>query len=139
MEVMEDKDKHMVTESTNRKKLLEEVEALVVSFSCLLDTTLSVCLFPFPFRQSKKYQGSRQVRIDPRCVFQGAVHVRSSSILLYPGPISQKNLQALSVKLLLQENMTGLVLTSELVDEMLWCDNLNETSLVVLVLYYMQC
>ena len=50
MEVMEDKDKHMVTESTNRKKLLEEVEALVVSFSCLLDTTLFVCLFPFPFR-----------------------------------------------------------------------------------------
>lgn len=48
MEVMEDKDKHMVTESTNRKKLLEEVEALVVSFSCLLDTTLFVCLFPFP-------------------------------------------------------------------------------------------
>ena len=50
MEVMEDKDKHMVTESTNRKKLLEEVEALVVSFSCLLDTTLClfVCLFPFP-------------------------------------------------------------------------------------------
>lgn len=44
MEVMEDKDKHMVTESTNRKKLLEEVEALVVSFSCLLDTTLFVCL-----------------------------------------------------------------------------------------------
>ena len=43
MEVMEDKDKHMVTESTNRKKLLEEVEALVVSFSCLLDTTLFVC------------------------------------------------------------------------------------------------
>lgn len=44
MEVMEDKDKHMVTESTNRKKLLEEVEALVVSFSSLLDTTLFVCL-----------------------------------------------------------------------------------------------
>lgn len=44
MEVMEDKDKHMVTESTNRKKLLEEVEALVVSSSCLLDTTLFVCL-----------------------------------------------------------------------------------------------
>ena len=41
---MEDKDKHMVTESTNRKKLLEEVEALVVSFSSLLDTTLFVCL-----------------------------------------------------------------------------------------------
>jgi len=31
MEQMEDKDKHMVTESRNRKKLLEEVETLVVS------------------------------------------------------------------------------------------------------------
>ena len=38
MEQMEDKDKHMVTESRNRKKLLEEVETLVVSgyFCCLL-------------------------------------------------------------------------------------------------------
>lgn len=44
MEVMEDKDKHMVTESRNRKKLLEEVEALVVSFSSLFDKTLFVCL-----------------------------------------------------------------------------------------------
>lgn len=32
MEQMEDKDKHMVTESRNRKKLLEEVESVVVSF-----------------------------------------------------------------------------------------------------------
>ena len=32
MEQMEDKDKHMVTESRNRKKLLEELETLVVSF-----------------------------------------------------------------------------------------------------------
>lgn len=54
MEVMEDKDKHMVTESTNRKKLLEEVEALVVSFSSLLDTTLFVCLsISLSLRQSK--------------------------------------------------------------------------------------
>jgi len=37
MEQMEDKDKHMVTESRNRKKLLEEVETLVVSgYSILL-------------------------------------------------------------------------------------------------------
>ena len=31
MEQMEDKDRHMVTESTNRKKLLEEVEHVSVS------------------------------------------------------------------------------------------------------------
>ena len=31
MELMEDKDKHMVTESRNRKMLLEEVETVVVS------------------------------------------------------------------------------------------------------------
>lgn len=37
MELMEDKDKHMETESKNRKKLLEEVETLVVSgCSCCL-------------------------------------------------------------------------------------------------------
>jgi len=40
MELMEDKDKHMETESKNRKKLLEEVETLVVSgyivYSCSL-------------------------------------------------------------------------------------------------------
>lgn len=31
MEQMEDKDKHMVTESRNRRLLMEEVESLVVS------------------------------------------------------------------------------------------------------------
>ena len=40
MEQMEDKDKHMVTESRNRKKLLEEVESLVVSFNLLLTFTV---------------------------------------------------------------------------------------------------
>ena len=40
MEQMEDKDKHMETESKNRKKLLEEVETLVVSgYNCCLFTT----------------------------------------------------------------------------------------------------
>ena len=42
MEQMEDKDKHMVTESRNRKKLLEEVELVVVSFRSIIPfTTLS--------------------------------------------------------------------------------------------------
>ena len=42
MEQMEDKDKHMVTESRNRKKLLEEVELVVVSFLSIIPfTTLS--------------------------------------------------------------------------------------------------
>lgn len=59
MEQMEDKDKHMVTESRNRKKLLEEVETLVVSiFSCLLDCmasfsySLRICshCFQYSFR-----------------------------------------------------------------------------------------
>jgi len=36
MEQMEDKDKHMETESRNRKMLLEEVESLVVSFHCFI-------------------------------------------------------------------------------------------------------
>lgn len=31
MEQMQDKDRHMVTESSNRKALLREVESLVVS------------------------------------------------------------------------------------------------------------
>lgn len=51
MEQMEDKDKHMVTESRNRKMLLEEVETLVVSFySCSLD---SVVIFSYSLRLSK--------------------------------------------------------------------------------------
>ena len=39
MEQMEDKDKHMVTESRNRKKLLEEVELVVVSFLSVIPFT----------------------------------------------------------------------------------------------------
>ena len=39
MEQMEDKDKHMVTESRNRKKLLEEVELVVVSFLSIIPFT----------------------------------------------------------------------------------------------------
>ena len=39
MEQMEDKDKHMVTESRNRKKLLEEVELVVVSFLRIIPFT----------------------------------------------------------------------------------------------------
>ena len=116
MEVMEDKDKHMVTESTNRKKLLEEVEALVVSFSSLLDTYNFVCLsvyFPFPYGQSKN-------RIQERWRLTLGLWFREVSIRDVRQPFYtvvqevflEKFLRETSrfrVKLLRPENMMGLM------------------------------
>ena len=59
MELMEDKDKHMETESKNRKKLLEEVETLVVS-GC------SCCLFKSDLIANNKDQFESSQKCCPR-------------------------------------------------------------------------
>lgn len=56
MELMEDKDKHMETESKNRKKLLEEVETLVVSgCSCCLFNSDLIASYKHQFESSQSW------------------------------------------------------------------------------------